>query len=169
MIECTPEGSAIATLCVLCGLVPKDLFPLYVVSALSSRLTGDSNACPPDLELGAVAKWLASRVRTWVSRQASLQTWTSRFGDFCANTYNECGHLYCPSSIYSLVSEQRWNSWTSFNKSCMIWVRSGRETSSEYEPCWLGEAFSQDLTGLYTFYRHFVVNLYKVGHPHAEA
>jgi hypothetical protein len=39
---------------------PKDLFTL--VSAWSSRHTGDSNSCPPDLELGVLTKWLASRM-----------------------------------------------------------------------------------------------------------
>ncbi len=38
---------------------PKGLSTL--VSAPSSRLTGDLNSCPPDLELGALTKWLASR------------------------------------------------------------------------------------------------------------
>jgi hypothetical protein len=38
---------------------PKGLSTL--VSAPSSCRTGDVNSCPPDLELGAVTKWLASR------------------------------------------------------------------------------------------------------------
>jgi hypothetical protein len=49
----------------------KDLSIL--VSAQSSRHTGDSNSCPPDLELGTLTKWLASRMLVGVSRQASLQ------------------------------------------------------------------------------------------------
>jgi hypothetical protein len=36
------------------------VFPL-LVSAPSSCLTADSNSCLPDLELGALTKWLASR------------------------------------------------------------------------------------------------------------
>jgi hypothetical protein len=48
--------------CIL--VVWKDLtprvFPL-LVSATSSCRTGDSNSCPPDLELGALTKWLATR------------------------------------------------------------------------------------------------------------
>jgi hypothetical protein len=40
---------------------PKGLSTFFV-SAPSSRRIGDSNSCPqPDLELGAVRKWLASR------------------------------------------------------------------------------------------------------------
>ncbi len=50
---------------------PKDLSTL--VSAPNSHHTGDSNSCPPDLELGALTKWLASRILVWVSWQASLQ------------------------------------------------------------------------------------------------
>jgi hypothetical protein len=38
----------------------KGVLPL-LVSAPSSCRIGDSNSCPPDLELGALTKWLASR------------------------------------------------------------------------------------------------------------
>jgi hypothetical protein len=34
----------------------------FLVSAPSPCRTGDLNSCPPDLELGALTKWLASRV-----------------------------------------------------------------------------------------------------------
>ncbi len=39
---------------------PKGL-STFLVSAPSSCRTGDSNSCSPDLELGALTKWLASR------------------------------------------------------------------------------------------------------------
>jgi hypothetical protein len=45
----------------------------------------------------------------------------------------------------------------------MILVRSGRETSSEYKPCWPVKGFALPYTGLYT-----ISNVYKVGLP-AEA
>ncbi len=44
----------------------------------SSCRTGDSNSCPPDLEIGTLTKWLAS---VWVSRQASLQYYEYEFSD----------------------------------------------------------------------------------------
>ncbi len=47
---------------------PKDLSTLD--SALCSRHTGLST---PDLELGALTKWLASQMLVWVSRHSSLQ------------------------------------------------------------------------------------------------
>ncbi len=42
----------------------KDLSIL--VNPPSTGHTGDSNSWPPDLELGAVTKWLASRMLVWV-------------------------------------------------------------------------------------------------------
>ncbi len=38
----------------------------FLVNAPSSRRIGDSNSRPPDLELGALTKWLASRMLVWV-------------------------------------------------------------------------------------------------------
>ncbi len=56
-ISCSSIGRSIV------GIVerpdPKGLSTL--VSAPSSCRTGDLNSCPPDLELGALTKWLASR------------------------------------------------------------------------------------------------------------
>ncbi len=46
---------------------------ILLVSAQSSRRIGESNSCPPDLELGALTKWQASRMLVRVSQQASLQ------------------------------------------------------------------------------------------------
>jgi hypothetical protein len=49
---------------------PKDLFTLFSIP--SFRHTGDSNSCPPDLELGALTEWLARRMLIYVSWQASI-------------------------------------------------------------------------------------------------
>ncbi len=35
---------------------------IFLVSAPSSRRRGDSNSHPPDMDLGALIKWLASRM-----------------------------------------------------------------------------------------------------------
>ncbi len=35
-----------------------------IVSAPNSCHTGDPNSCPPDLELGALTKWLASQFKS---------------------------------------------------------------------------------------------------------
>jgi len=61
-------------ICTICALHmqwcrktwPQGPFHL-LVSAPSFRSTGDSNSCPPDLEFGALTKWLASRMLVWVS------------------------------------------------------------------------------------------------------
>jgi hypothetical protein len=45
----------------------------FLVCAPSSCRTGDLNSRPPDLELGALTKWLASLL-VWMSRQASLHS-----------------------------------------------------------------------------------------------
>jgi hypothetical protein len=45
---------------------PRPVFPLWV-SALSSRRIGDSKSCSPDLEIGTLNKWLASRMLVWLS------------------------------------------------------------------------------------------------------
>ncbi len=45
---------------------PPIVFPL-LVNAPSSRLIGDLNSRPSDLELGALTKWLASQMLVWVS------------------------------------------------------------------------------------------------------
>ncbi len=55
---------------------PKDLSTLE--SAPRSSHTGDSNSCLPDLELGALFIWLASRM---LSGQASLHS------AFCSKTF----------------------------------------------------------------------------------
>jgi hypothetical protein len=46
-------------------LDPKDLATL--ISAPSSIQAGDTKSCPPDLELGAITQWLASRMLVCVS------------------------------------------------------------------------------------------------------
>ncbi len=38
----------------------------FLVNAPSSRRIGDSNSRPPDLELGALTKWLSSRMLIWI-------------------------------------------------------------------------------------------------------
>ncbi len=37
----------------------------FLVRAKSFPRIGDSNSCPPDLELGALVKWLASQMLVW--------------------------------------------------------------------------------------------------------
>jgi hypothetical protein len=47
----------------------------------------------------------------------------------------------------------------------MILIKSGQDTSFEYEPCKPGNGFSLYRPGLDTFSHLFVLNVYKVGHP----
>ncbi len=42
---------------------------------------------------------------------------------------------------------------------------SGREASTEYEPCWPGKGFSPHHTGLNIFFCFFKLNVFRVGHP----
>ncbi len=63
------------------GGLTSRVFPPLLVSAPSSHPIRDSNSCFPDLELGALTKWLASRMLVWVSQHASLQcSLQCRFG-----------------------------------------------------------------------------------------
>ncbi len=51
---------------------PIRIFPLWSVYYSSRHNHLNLNSCPPELELGALTKWLASRMLVWVSRKASL-------------------------------------------------------------------------------------------------
>ncbi len=51
---------------------------------------------------------------------------------------------------------------------CMFLARSGREASTEFEPCWPGKGYSPYRTGQHIFLYLFVLDVLDVGYP-AEA
>ncbi len=80
-------GLAVQKIMILQKDLAPRVFPL-LVTASSSRRIGDSNSCPPDLELGSLTKWLAS----WESRQASLH----------------CSLQYCFGTAHGLGSVEKY-------------------------------------------------------------
>ncbi len=60
---CPSMGPNVVSVAVDLQKDPKGL-STFLVSAPSSCHTGYSNSCPPDLELGALIKWLASRCQS---------------------------------------------------------------------------------------------------------
>ncbi len=122
-------------------LTPR-VFPL-LVRAPSSCHIWDSNSCPPDLELGALTKWLASRMLFWVSAgcySCSSIFWII-FSKKCLFAYMENtlnGEKNLKLCIMSVTNIRTWKNFLIFYFSPR-WIWRSQKNISRYclFKCWL--------------------------------